>query len=106
MRGGKLKKGEADVLTLLALAKERTPDDMTVARAAVHDILHMSKAMRIRIPLDEKRKLCRSCYAYLVPGQTSTVRTRKGRVIVRCSACGAVKRLQFRRGPKTVKAKT
>lgn len=85
---------------LLKLASERTPMDMAVARSAVRDALRLSQSLRVRIPLEEKRKLCRSCFAYLVPGVTSTVRTRNGRVIIRCTECNAVKRLQFRRGKK------
>ena len=81
---------------LLALARERTPQDPAVARAAVHDILQLSQTMRIRIPLEEKRKLCRSCFNYLIPGVTSTVRVRNGRVIVRCASCGAVNAIRAR----------
>jgi ribonuclease P protein subunit RPR2 len=91
------RKGEKDLLELLALAKEKTPSDLRVARSAVKDVIRLSETLRLRIPLEEKRKLCRQCYTYLVPGVTSRTRVAKGRVIITCLNCNGVKRLQYRR---------
>lgn len=43
-----------------------------------------------RIPSQLKRKFCKFCHAYLLPGETSKVRinSAKKRVVVKCLSCG------------------
>jgi ribonuclease P protein subunit RPR2 len=43
---------------------------------------------RVRIPLRLKRRYCRRCNSYLVPGVTGRVRIYRGRVIITCLNCG------------------
>jgi ribonuclease P protein subunit RPR2 len=93
----KAKKGQAELEALLALADERTPRDQTVARQAVKDAFKLSQTLRLRIPREEKRKLCKHCYTYLKPGVTSSTRIAKGRIIITCLNCKHVKRLQYRK---------
>ncbi|TKX83233.1 ribonuclease P, partial [Halorubrum sp. SS5] len=38
---------------------------------------------------------CDDCAVYLRPGKTSRVRTRPGRVVVRCTECGATARYPY-----------
>lgn len=58
-------------------------------------------AMRynIRLPKDLKRRLCKKCYAYLVPGANMRVRARPSQqaVIFTCGECGAVSRIPYRK---------
>ncbi|MDD1720171.1 MAG: ribonuclease P [Methanoregulaceae archaeon] len=42
---------------------------------------------RIRIEKEYRRRFCRHCSTYLVPGVTMRVRVQRGRVIVTCLAC-------------------
>ena len=46
-------------------------------------------AMRVnlRIPRELKRKFCKHCYSYLVPGKNSRVRIHKSRIIYYCFNC-------------------
>jgi len=39
------------------------------------------------IPKELKRKFCKHCYSYLVPGKNSRVRIQKSRVIYYCENC-------------------
>lgn len=43
----------------------------------------------VRIPREKKRRFCKYCYAYLLPGRTSKVRvnSKSGRVEVTCIKC-------------------
>lgn len=91
------KRGEKELAELLALARARTPNDMRVAQAAVKDAFRLANKLRLRIPLDEKRKLCKKCFTYLKPGITSKHRIAKGRIIITCKNCKNVKRLQYKR---------
>ena len=93
----KARKGEADLTELLMLAKEKTPSDMRVAKSAVKDAFRLSQTLRLRIPLEEKRKMCKKCFTYLKTGVTSQTRIAKGRIIITCKECGNIKRLQYRR---------
>jgi RNase P subunit RPR2 len=93
----KMRKGDADMLELLRIAADAAGKDATLMRSAVKDIFRLNGSMRVRIPLDEKRRLCKNCFSYLKPGVTSTTRVREGRVIISCAGCGNVKRLQYRK---------
>lgn len=90
-------KAENELQELLQLAEKSTPDNPALARNAVRDAIRLSQTLRLRIPLEQKRRLCRKCYTYLKPGVTSTYRVAKGRVIITCKHCGNIKRLQYRR---------
>ena len=46
----------------------------------------------IRLPPDFRRRLCRSCGSYLVPGRNLRVRLRAKRTVQTCLKCGKVKR--------------
>ncbi len=43
--------------------------------------------VNLKIPKNLKRKFCRHCYSYLVPGKNSRVRIHKSRVIYYCFNC-------------------
>jgi ribonuclease P protein subunit RPR2 len=53
----------------------------------------------VNLPSEFKRRFCRSCKAYLVPGKNSRVRTSPSQkaVIVTCNGCGHVSRHPYRR---------
>jgi ribonuclease P protein subunit RPR2 len=42
---------------------------------------------KVKIPRELKRKFCKHCYKYLVPGRTCRVRTHKGKVVYSCFNC-------------------
>ena len=43
--------------------------------------------VNLRFPRELKRKFCKHCYSYLVPGKNSRVRIHKSRVIYYCFNC-------------------
>ena len=88
------------MMHLLELARETVGKDERLMKSAVRDAFRLSTRLRLRVPRDEKRKLCKHCYNYLQPGLTSSTRVRNGRIIITCLGCKNVKRLQYRRGKK------
>ncbi|RLI07699.1 ribonuclease P [Candidatus Bathyarchaeota archaeon] len=59
-------------------------------------------AMRVRIhlPRDLRRRICRRCKGFLVPGVNCRVRIRQRRephVAITCLRCGAIMRIPLRR---------
>jgi ribonuclease P protein subunit RPR2 len=56
----------------------------------------------IRMPRELKRRFCKKCFRFLVPGKNSRVRTnpRQQAVIVKCLGCGNIMRFPYRREKK------
>jgi ribonuclease P protein subunit RPR2 len=56
-------------------------------------------AMRQRTGIDPslRRRLCRHCYRFLVPGVNMRVRIRKGKVVTTCLICHRQSRMPFGR---------
>lgn len=54
----------------------------------------------IRIPREFRRRFCKKCNSFLVPGKNCTVRARgkQGAVIVKCGVCGNVMRYPYKGG--------
>jgi len=46
-----------------------------------------SMKYKVKIPKELKRRFCKYCYKYLVPGKTVRIRTHKGKVVYFCKYC-------------------
>ncbi len=76
---------------LILLAKDaELKKEKDLEREYVKLMLEISKHYKVKIP--EKRYICKKCQSVLIPGVNSTIRIRKGKVIVKCLNCGNVKR--------------
>ncbi|ADI74597.1 RNAse P, Rpr2/Rpp21 subunit [Methanohalobium evestigatum Z-7303] len=51
---------------------------------------------RIRLPPELKRRICKQCNSYLLPGKTSRVRLKNNNVTVTCLNCGNQKRYPYK----------
>ena len=60
----------------------------------------ISMKSRVRIPSDLKRRFCKHCYSYLVPGVNCRVRTREGKVVYYCLKCKKFMRFPYLREKK------
>ena len=60
----------------------------------------MSMKQRVHFTKGEKAQFCRTCGAYLVPGETVTVRIQHGKVIRTCHACGSISRIPLEKQKK------
>ncbi len=51
----------------------------------------------VRIPRDLKRKICKNCLVFLIPGKNAKVRilSKKKRVVIRCLLCNSVRRFPY-----------
>ena len=47
----------------------------------------------VRIPQEFRRRFCRGCYGYLLPGVTSRNRFNKGNLVTTCTRCGHIARM-------------
>lgn len=78
---------------LLTKAQEVFPRDRDRADRYAELAKRIAKRHALRFPRRWKRRVCKKCYAFLVPGVSSRVRIYKGRVIITCLRCGYVVRL-------------
>lgn len=66
----------------------------------------ISMAARIRLPAEYKRKTCKNCNAFLVPGWSSRVRIKPQRathIVVTCLGCGYQTRIPVKAEKEKVK---
>jgi ribonuclease P protein subunit RPR2 len=89
---------------LMSLAEEEARSNPE--RAKRYATLAKRIAMRcsMRFPRKWKRRVCKKCFTFLVPGRNYRVRIYKGRVIMTCLECGFVLRIPVR-GFKRLKMK-
>jgi len=77
-------------------AEETHPTDPELAQKYVDHALRIATRTRTHLPRDLRRRVCRSCKAYLVPGDTSRTRIRQRRephVATTCLKCGHIHRI-------------
>lgn len=58
----------------------------------------------VRTPAEFKRRFCKECLTYLLPGVNARVRVGRGRLVVTCKGCGAIQRLPYRAERKAARA--
>lgn len=84
---------------LFGLADEVFSKDPARAQRYVDLARRIAMRTRIRLPRDLRRRICKRCKGFLVPGVTSRTRIRQRReshVAITCISCGAVTRLSLR----------
>ena len=75
------------VKILFKQAEEVFPKNKALANRYVTLARKVAMKVKIRMPLELKRKFCKHCYKFLMPGVNSRVRTRDGKVIISCFEC-------------------
>ncbi len=75
------------VKTLFQQAEEVFTRNKSLANRYVTLARKIAMKVKIRIPLELKRKFCKHCYKFMMPGVNARVRTRDGKVIISCLEC-------------------
>lgn len=76
-------------------AREFFPENPVLSDRCVELARRIAMRQRVRIPRELRRRFCRRCSAYLVPGSTLRVRVRRGKVVTTCMRCGRHRRYQM-----------
>ncbi len=58
----------------------------------------------VRLPSEFRRRYCRSCHVFLIPGVNCRVRIGRGRVTTTCGACGDIRRFPYTEEQKARRA--
>lgn len=80
---------------LLREARHIVKQDPELSRRYVERARRIGMKIKVSIPGEQKRLLCRKCNTILLPGYNCRVRTRPGsdaRTVVTCLSCGSVRR--------------
>ena len=51
---------------------------------------------KIKLEPEVKRRLCKKCHKFMVPGKNCKIRIHSSRLIYTCGECGAVRRFGFK----------
>ena len=85
------------ILILFNQAEEVFSKNKSLANRYVTLARKIAMKVRIRIPLELKRKFCKHCYKFLKPGINSRIRTRDGKVIISCFECKNFTRIPIKK---------
>jgi len=88
---------------LLERCEEVFGEDRALAARYAGLARRIGMRYNVRVPKRWKRRVCRSCGAFLVPGENCRVRTKEGKVVVTCLECNSVRRLPFLKEKKARK---
>jgi len=80
------------IARLFQRAEEEFPSHPGLSDRYVEIARKIAMRQRVRIDRAFRRQFCRKCSSFLVPGKTSRVRVRDGRVVVTCLVCNARRR--------------
>ena len=73
-------------------AREFFPENPALSDRCVDLARRIAMRQRVRIPRELRRRFCRRCSAYLVPGVNQRVRVHRGKVVTTCLRCSALRR--------------
>jgi ribonuclease P protein subunit RPR2 len=76
------------IVILFERAAEFYPENPEWSNRCVELARRIGMRHRVRIEPPLKRRFCRRCNSYLVPGSNARVRIHRGRVVVTCLKCG------------------
>ncbi len=85
---------------LFALAEEVFGEDPALAERYVGLARRIAMRSRLPLPREFRRRVCRACGSFLVPGSSSRVRVRQKRephISITCLRCGRIYRIPLRR---------
>ena len=68
-------------------AKDSFKKDPNLSKKHVKLARRISMKYKIKLPSEMKKKFCKNCHSYLVPGVNCRVRLHKHRLIYYCSGC-------------------
>lgn len=85
------------IARLFELAHRRTiEDEPALAERAVRLARRIGMRYQTGLRPDERDRVCRSCNAYLAPGNTARIRVEAGVKKTTCLRCGATRRRPYR----------
>ncbi|WP_048811270.1 ribonuclease P protein component 4 [Thermococcus gammatolerans] len=96
------------VETLFTMAERVFPYSRELANRYVEIALAVQQKAKIRLPRKWKRRYCKRCHSFLVPGVNARVRLRSRpypHVVIKCLECGYIMRYSYLKEKKARRKK-
>jgi len=82
---------------LFAMAeKTASLGDINLANRYVEIARKISMRSKITIPREFKRRICKHCYKYLIPGANCRIRIYRSKIIIFCNNCKKYTRIPIK----------
>ncbi|MEM4637669.1 MAG: ribonuclease P protein component 4 [Candidatus Woesearchaeota archaeon] len=81
---------------LFAQAEEMFLVDKELSRRYIFIARKTAMKYKVRIDKSKRFSFCKKCNSFLKKGVNSSVRVRKGRIILTCNECGFARRFVYR----------
>ena len=85
------------ILLLIEQAEQVARKELPLANRYIEMARNLSMRFNVAIPSNLRRKFCKHCHTFLLPGLNLTVRTNQGKVVYTCKSCDMVMRIPFTR---------
>lgn len=85
------------IKTLFREAEKAFSKNPALAHRYVKLARKIAMKVKSRIPIELKRRFCKHCYKYLVPGTNCRIRTREGKLIIYCLECKKYTRIPLKK---------
>jgi ribonuclease P protein subunit RPR2 len=83
------------VLILFNQAELKFHEDSSLSDRYVQLARKIAMKYKVKIPREFKRRFCKSCFRYLVPGANCRVRLCKSKVVYTCLNCKNMTRISY-----------
>ena len=90
----KLALNEIDML--FKQAKEAFNEKPELADKYAQKARRIAMKYKVKLPLELKRRICKNCHKYLLPGRNLRVRTHKGHIVYYCLSCKRFMRVGYK----------
>ena len=95
-KGQKKKLALAEITSILSKAKTVFDEKPDLAHKYAKKARRMALKYKVKLSLNQKRRICKNCHSFLVPGKNLRVRTRKGHVVYYCLECKKFMRIGYK----------
>lgn len=85
------------IKTLFEEAENAFSKNPSLSHRYVHLARKIDMKLKTRIPRELKRKFCKHCYKFLMPGKNCRIRTREGKLIIYCLECKKYTRILLKK---------
>ena len=87
---------------LFRMAASLVDKNPEISRRYIKLLRKIGLRYNVRLGKEIKRSICKNCNALLIPGKTARVRinSRNKTIIIRCLACGSIKRYGYAKEKK------
>ncbi len=86
-----------EIKKLFQQAEETFPKDRAWSNRLIRKARRAAMKVKLKMPRELKRKYCKYCYSFLMPGVNSRLRTRAGKVIISCFECKKFTRIPLKK---------